>query len=763
MKKTILSIIFNFLLINVIIKAQIPSSCFEIESILVDACVPGGGCSSATSPACVCEGKNEMVRFIVGPNPLNLSNLTVNWPNNSWLGICQNATTAAHTAALNATIQSCGLLIEPTGGILPAGARVIFITSTDFCTVGNSFANLTDTMYIIFQCPGNFQGHFANYGTGLRTLSMSFGAGCSDAVTYDRSLLINQQGIPSATNGDGSTVNFDWAGNATYVNNGCQAPIVPLTANAVNTTLSPYCQGDSVLLIGTYTGNVSSFLWSGGDGIFTQPHNDTTYYIIGSNDVGTFNLYFKAFTCNDSVIDTLQITIQSNINGNLTVSPNDTVCQGQTVTLTASGGTSYLWNTGAQTSSIQTTTGGIYSVTISGACGQITLSETIIVQPLPNPSITINGNSSICQGDSVQLIASGGNSYTWSNGQTGSTIYVSNAGSYTVTAANFCGNATSTPVNITINPLPNVTINATQTTICGTQTTTLTANGANNYVWSSGANTSSITVNQAGTYWVIGTNNCGNDTASITITQDTNPLAIITNNGRDTLCKGETTVLTASGTGNFYWNGSSIPQNSISVNQSGNYYLVAINACGSDTAYYSIYMNGINADFTPSSTNGNIPLTVNFTNNSVLAETYYWNFGDNNTSTEANPSNTYQNPGEYTVILIAENAYGCKDTAIFEFIKADDYSLIFIPNVFTPNDDNINDYFEVKGVRIKDLHCSIFNRWGEELYQWHGIEGKWDGTYKNKKVSDGVYYYLLEVEWMNGIKETKTGHITLLN
>lgn len=742
---------------------QIPSTCFEIESILVDACVPGGGCNNASSPTCNCEGKNEMVRFKVGPNPLNLSNLTVNWPNNSWLGICQNATTASHTAALNATIQSCGLLIEPTGGILPAGADVIFITSTDFCTVGNSFANLSDTMYIIFQCPGNFNGHFANFGTGLRTLSMSFGTGCSDAVTYDRALLVNQQGIPSATNADGSTVEFDWAGSATYVNYGCQAPIIPLSANAINTTTAPYCQGDSILLVGTYTGSVNSFLWSGGDGFFTQANNDTTYYIIGTNDVGTFNLFFKVYNCNDSITDTLQISIQSNINGNLSVSPNDTICQGQTATLTASGGTNYLWNTGAQTNSISISSAGIYTVTISDACGQVTLSDTIVELPLPNPSITVNGSTTICQGDSVQLVASGGNAYTWSNGQTGSSIFVSNTGSYTVTATNSCGNASSSPVTININPLPNVSISASQTSICGAQTATLTANGANSYTWNTGATSNSISINTAGTYTVFGSNNCGNDTASITITQDSNPQANITNNGRDTICKGETTTLTASGIGNFTWNGTSTLQNNITVNQPGNYFLIASNSCGSDTAYYTIYLNGINADFTPTPTNGNIPLTVNFTNNSILTDSYYWTFGDNNTSTLINPNNTYQNPGEYTVTLIAENAYGCKDTAIYEFIKADDYSMIYIPNVFTPNGDNMNDYFEIKGMRVKDLQCSIFNRWGEEIYNWQGLDGKWDGTYKNNKVLDGVYFYLMEIEWINGGKETKSGHITLIN
>ncbi len=765
MKNNILYILLFFSFVTQkTVFAQTPTTCFEIESILVDACITGGSCTNASSPSCSCEGKNEMVRFKVGPNALNLSNLNVTWPNNSWQGICQNATTATHTATLNATIQACGLLVEPTGGILPAGANVIFITSTDFCTVGNSFANLADTMYIIFQCPGNFSGHFANFGTGLRTLSMSFGSGCTDAVTYDRSLLINQQGIPSATNGDGSTVNFAWNGTASYVNFGCQAPVINLTANATNTTVAPYCAGDTLTLIGSVTGgNASSYLWSGGDGTFLQNNNDTVQYIISTNDVGTFNLYFTAYTCNDSIIDTLQVTIQNSVNGSISVLPNDTICQGQTAIITASGGSSYLWNTGAQTASINVTTAGIYSVIISDACGADTLSQQITINPLPNANISVSGNTSICQGDSVLLNATGGNSYVWSNGSTSSSIYVSTAGNYTVTATNNCGSTTSSPVTISINPLPNVIINASQNSICGNQNITLTANGANAYSWNTGANSNFITINSAGTYTVIGSNNCGNDTTSISITQDTAPDAAITINGRDTICKGENVTLSASGIGTFTWNGSNIPSNSITINNTGNYYLVASNACGSDTAYYTIYLNNIVADFTPSPANGQIPLNVTFSNNSINADTYYWTFGNNSSSSETNPSTTYTEPGEYIVTLIAENNYGCKDTAVYEFIKVDDFLVIFIPNVFTPNGDNVNDVFQIKGARVKDINCRIYNRWGEEIYSWQGLDGKWDGSYKNEKVTDGVYFYLLDIEWMNGTKETKSGHITLIH
>ncbi|NCP46664.1 MAG: hypothetical protein GW818_09670, partial [Flavobacteriales bacterium] len=151
-------VIFLFSL-SFLITQNFYSQCFEIESILVDAC---------GSP----EGENEMVRFVVGNTSLNTANMNVMWPNNSWLGICQNTTTANAVSALNATVQGCGFLIEPTNGVLPAGTRVLLITSTAIDVNANSFANLADTMYVIFQCSGNTSGHFANWSTtpGLRTL-----------------------------------------------------------------------------------------------------------------------------------------------------------------------------------------------------------------------------------------------------------------------------------------------------------------------------------------------------------------------------------------------------------------------------------------------------------------------------------------------------------------------------------------------------------------------------------------------------------------
>ena len=120
-----LFLLFFIILLNA---SKSTGQCFTIESVLVDACSPNLPVNE--------EGFNEMVRFKVGATAINMNTtpLNVNWPNvaNPWLGLLQNPSTAAKVAALNADINSagsCGLIIEPTGGILPANAEVILVTS----------------------------------------------------------------------------------------------------------------------------------------------------------------------------------------------------------------------------------------------------------------------------------------------------------------------------------------------------------------------------------------------------------------------------------------------------------------------------------------------------------------------------------------------------------------------------------------------------------------------------------------------------------
>jgi len=202
MKK--LSILFLLFLPFVKIQAQ----CFSIENILVNAC---------GEP----EGENEMVTLRVY-NQMDIDDLVFNWPNNSFLGWCSNPST---TSLLNQSITtSCGFLIEPSNGIVPAGQKLLAVTSTNVLVSANSFANLSDTLYIIYQCSGNTRGHFRNSATGTQTFTINYNGSCSSSqsINYLSSSLVG---------GDGAALSFDEQGNLTYYNTDCNAPIPTLSPN----------------------------------------------------------------------------------------------------------------------------------------------------------------------------------------------------------------------------------------------------------------------------------------------------------------------------------------------------------------------------------------------------------------------------------------------------------------------------------------------------------------------------------------------------
>jgi hypothetical protein len=300
------------------LKSSAQGGCIEISAILVDAC---------GSP----EGENEMVRFNVGSTALNTSNMVVDWPNNSWQGLCQDAGTAAVVSAINQSIQGCGLLTEPSGGVLPANAKVLLLTSTNINTGANSFSNINDTLIVLFQCAGNTSGHFANYNVlpGLRTLSIEFTGtgGCVDSVTYDRTLLVNQYGAIGGFTfeNDGAVVEFTSSGTPSYVNYGCQALGTVLSVSA-----GPdigLCPGGATVanLVGNVSGTSSGLQWAGGTGTFNNPTGLNTTYTPGPGETGIVYITLTASgACNSTRTDTARVNIvQSlpvpsiNVNGNL--------------------------------------------------------------------------------------------------------------------------------------------------------------------------------------------------------------------------------------------------------------------------------------------------------------------------------------------------------------------------------------------------------------------------------------------------------------
>lgn len=885
--------IFLFLLFQVSLKAQ---NCFEINRILVDAC---------GSP----EGENEMVFFTVGNTALNTSSLIVTWANVAavWQGLAQNQQTQQKTAALNATIQACGFLIEPVGGNLPPFSKVLLITSEDMNPSFNSFAGLTDTVYVIFQATGNTAGHFKNYPSpNPRTLTMSFGAGCSDVVSYIPDLLIDQTGLNVAA--DGATVEFDAAGTATYTNPGCQAPVNVLGAT-ISSSDSTVCAGDVVTLsANNITGNYLSYFWVNGNGTISSPGDTTTQYQTSTTFTGTDVIQFALVgNCLDTVYYPISIQIGAGTAVSISVNGPTSICQGDSTTLTASAGASYIWSNGSTSQSIIVSQPGTYIVTVSGACGSDTASVTIGSGVVPTVNIVANGPVTFCQGDSVTLTAtgtgsflwntgstsnsitvfqssnyyvvasnscgtdtafqqvtvttgavinisasgpttfclgdsvtltaSGGASYLWSTGQTTASIVVSTANIYTVTGNSSCGSNTAS-VQVIVNqpPVASITANG-PTTFCQGSSVVLTATGGNSYVWSTGATSASITINSGTLYTVTVTNNCGSSVATQSITVNPLPVATITTSGSTALCQGDSIILTANGGVSYLWS-TGVSSNTIITSIAGNYIATATNSCGIDTASISVTVNTnavaqitsqtnplvlcpdqtllLTATADPSytylwssgattssiqvssggnyvltvsnscgidSTNvsvtesnligaatvfpdsGLAPLNVVFANNSINSVSSLWNFGDGNSSTEISPQHTYSSFGNYTATLTVTDSLGCSKTLTFN-IFADEIVNFEVPNIFTPNGDGINDNFEfIVGKGIKEFEVSVFNRWGNKIIEniTSGGTRIWNGKdTDNNLCSPGSYFYKLLVTTVKGETINKHGIVELV-
>jgi len=158
---------------------------------------------------------------------------------------------------------------------------------------------------------------------------------------------------------------------------------------------------------------------------------------------------------------------------------------------------------------------------------------------------------------------------------------------------------------------------------------------------------------------------------------------------------------------------------------------------------------------------------INFINGSFGAVNYEWDFGDGNTSNEINPSQQYESTeeGSYTGQLIALSQYGCSDTA-YAIIEVQEDLIFYIPNTFTPDNDNYNETFQpvfTSGFDPYDFNLLIFNRWGEILFESNNANVGWDGTYGGKLVKDGTYIWKIEFKTKyTDERQVHVGHVNIL-
>jgi len=196
----------------------------------------------------------------------------------------------------------------------------------------------------------------------------------------------------------------------------------------------------------------------------------------------------------------------------------------------------------------------------------------------------------------------------------------------------------------------------------------------------------------------------------------------------------------------------------------------------SDTLYVNETLNGCTSPFTavaievipqpnvsftgnnaPDSTQGLIPMDVILSNSSDDGLSYVWNFGNGTASGVQDPGTIiYNSTGDYIIILVGTDSNGCQNSDTL-LVDADDVT--FIPIVFSPTGDGINEVFKVTGFPEDDFLCVIYNRWGVKLYEYTDpINGYWDGGTH----PDGTYFALITYTDWGGEEKSFEGAITLL-
>jgi len=338
--------------------------------------------------------------------------------------------------------------------------------------------------------------------TALCQNEILFKLNCSDntnasyfSFNFNKGLIgNNNSGISALTDLSSNTTlnlnNVSLTGNVSNFVQGvyiepCTQFIPSITASISSQDNLTICQGKTVNL--TAAGG-SIYNWSSGQttsAISVSPSQTTTYIVTVSNDCGVSN--------------TASVVVTVNPNPTLEIVGSSSICAGSSLDLTANTTASVSWSTLATTNTItltpsQTTT---YTVTATNSFGcTTTSSKAVTVNPLPNTQVS--GTSTVCQGVSTTLTASGGNSYLWSNGAITSSINVtpSSTTTYTVTAtgSGMCTKSASLVVNV--NEVPSATISG-PTSVCFGETATLSVPVTNLITWSNGSHSNSITVSPA--------------------------------------------------------------------------------------------------------------------------------------------------------------------------------------------------------------------------------------------------------------------------
>ncbi|MEL6606314.1 MAG: PKD domain-containing protein, partial [Cyanobacteria bacterium J06614_10] len=575
---------------------------------------------------------------------------------------------------------------------------------------------------------------------------------------------------------------------------------------------SALCEGESLLLQGFASGAGPDYSYSwtpNTSGTIDDPTSATPN--ITPPFTTTYSLVVTSNGC-DSDADQVEIIVDNRP----TISPgsDETICLGEDVQLNGSAAGdpngsnySYSWsppdglsdpNSGKPMASPEVTTTYTVSASSQFGCGSDDAQITVTVEPTPEV-LALSADTVLCEGDTIELKATHSFTtpagspvvYDWTpagsitSGPSATNVMVSPKVTtlYTVQASIAGDCPTTDQVLVTVSPKVIAAIAADTTRFCEGDATQLVATGGlgnADFVWTPSAGLSDPNIynplaspEENITYTVEVSEGACSDTDTIRLEINPTPQADYFAS-QASGCEGlmVSFIENSDDAIAYRWDfgdGSPLSNESNPTHtyaSAGSYVVtlttIGMGGCETTTSHITVEVSDSGfADFGSDPIEGTevyLPdASVQFADLSGNAQNWYWSFGDGTISTEANPNHRFTDPGEYTVSLTVTDENGCVSVIEkgFYIVIAPD---VMIPNVFSPNNDGVNDVFRVDYQGTEQVNVKIFDRWGRAFFEGDAADKVWDGMDDQGNLArEGVYYYSVNIG-----EKTYTGNITLL-
>lgn len=690
-------------------------------------------------------------------------------------------------------------------------------------TAGTSYAMLVNNFSanmgftVNFGGTGTFQGPnptiVANPTTICPGGSVVFNGSSSTNVVGGLNWNFTNGGSQTIVNGAGPhTISYANPGTYTAILNGidfagCSSTeTISIIVNPVPTApivnSITYCQGATALPL-TATG--TNLLWYttavGGIGSSTAPSPSTAA-------AGTFS-YFVSQTTNGCESARAQLNVIVTAQPTMNLPTALSACPGELIAPAAFSSSlanvTYSWTNSNTSIGLSANGSGVIpsfnsvnstaidqvaSISVTptvGSCSGSPITFTITVFALP----TVNAglDQFICTGQSVTLNASGATNYTWDNGISNGVNFTPIATTtYTVIGTSALGCINSDQIQITVNPIPTV-FAGNDVTICPNSSLILNGSGASTYSWNNGVidGVPFIASATISSYTVTGTSAAGcTNTDDLTVQfNEVNPVSFTADNilgcsplfvNFENTTTNSVSCLWDFGNGNTSTNCGTASATFMQVGC----YDITLNVTFSNGCTNSLTQpNLVCVEAPPLASFVATPSILNeydsqatFNNTTIGGVSYIWNFGDSTAlSTLVNPEHDYAGLplGNYLVTLIAFSPSGCIDS-VTSVIQIKEDLLIYIPNCFTPDQDEFNQFFEpvfTSGFDPFDYNLYIYNRWGQLIFESHDHTQGWDGAYGNdgnaRLVQDGIYSWKIEFKTSDSDeRKVIVGHVNVL-